>query len=215
LALRSGLIFANLPPITKSQGWDSDNDAVRAEALVSEIASKGQLRLSLLRWAMVTVPAVMFLGLVSGLGARGGANDRWYDALAKSAQTPPDVTFALVWPLLYLLLGLSLAIILNARSAQGRGIALAFFAAQFVCNLVWSPLFFGAHQVTLAFYLAVAIFLLAVVTAVLFGRVRPLAAWLLVPYLCWLGFASGLAYDVHRLNPDAESLVPAAAHSQI
>ncbi len=53
------------------------------------------------------------------------------------------------------------------------------------------------------------------VAAVLMGRVRPLAAWLMVPYLCWLGFASGLAYEMDRLNPDGEGLVPSALQSQI
>jgi translocator protein len=184
-------------------------------ALVSEIASKGQLRLSLLRWTMVSVPAIMVLGLLSGLGSGSGANDRWYLALSKPAMTPDGTTFAFVWPVLYLLLGVALAVVLNARGAKGRSIAIGMFLFQFACNCAWSPLFFGAHQVGLAFYLAGVIFVAALVTTVLFGRIRALAAWLMVPYLCWLGFACGLAYELDRLNPGAEGLVPSAAHSKI
>jgi tryptophan-rich sensory protein len=182
---------------------------------VSEIASKGQLRLSLLRWAMVTIPSVMFLGLLSGVGSNMGAADRWYAALEKPEMTPNGMTFALVWPLLYLMLGLALANVLNARGAPGRGLAITVFLFQFVANLCWMPLFFGAHDIGLAFYLAVAILLLATVTTLLFGRIRAVAAWLMVPYLCWLGFACGLAYELDRLNPGAEKLVPSAAHSEI
>lgn len=182
---------------------------------MSEIASKGQLRLSFLRWAMVTVPSVEFLGLVSGLMSGSGAGNHWYNTLVRAPLTPPGWVFALVWPLLYLLMGLALALILHARGARGRSLAITLFLVQLVCNLAWSPLFFGLHEVTLAFYLSVMIFMLASVTTLLFGRIRTMAAWAMVPYLCWLGFACGLSYDVHRLNPDAESLVPPAAHSQI
>jgi benzodiazapine receptor len=128
---------------------------------------------------------------------------------------PPNWAFGLVWPLLYLLLGLALAIILNARGARGRGLAVTLFLVQFLCNLAWSPLFFAWHQVMLAVFLILIILLLATATTLLFGRIRPLAGWLMLPYLCWLGFAAGLAYDVHRLNPGAETLVPPAAHAQI
>lgn len=182
---------------------------------MNEIASKGQLRLSLLRWAMVCVPAVMFLGLASGLAAGSSAENRWYASLAKSTLNPPGWTFGVVWPLLYLLIGTALAIVFDARGARGRGLAITLFFVQLACNLVWSPLFFGVHEVTLALYLILVMLALATATTVLFGQVRRRAAWLMLPYLCWLGFAAGLNYDVHRLNPDAENLVPAAAHTQI
>lgn len=182
---------------------------------MSGIASKGQLRLSFLRWAMVTVPSIMFLGLASGLLAGSGEENRWYAALEKSSANPPGYAFGIVWPILYLMLGLALASILHARGAKGRGLAIMFFIVQLVCNLLWSPLFFGAHEVTLALYLLIILFVLALVTVLLFGRIRPFAAWMMVPYLCWLGFATGLNYDVHRLNPDAETLAVPAARTQI
>ena len=88
----------------------------------------------------------------------------------------------------------------------------ALFLAQFVCNLAWSPLFFGRHQVTSALYLLVVILLLALATTMTFGRIRKAAAWLMVPYLAWLSFATILNYQIDALNPDAESIyVPAAS----
>jgi tryptophan-rich sensory protein len=182
---------------------------------VNQIASQGQLRLAFLRWALVTIPAIEFLGLASGYLSNSGYGNRWFAVLDKPELTPPGWVFGTVWPLLYLCLALSLAIVIHARGARGRGLAIMLFVVQLLCNLAWSPLFFGAHEATLAFYLLLVILTLATITTILFGRVRALAAWLMLPYLCWLGFASGLAYDIDRMNPDAESLVPPAVRTQI
>lgn len=182
---------------------------------MNEIASQGQLRLAFLRWALVTVPAIEFLGVASAYLSNSGYENRWFASLAKPDLTPPGWVFATVWPTLYLLMGLALAIVIHARGARGRGMAIMLFIVQLVCNLAWSPLFFSAHEATLAFYLLLVIFVLATATTVFFGRVRSLAAWLMLPYLVWLGFASVLAYDIDRMNPDAESLVPPGVRTQI
>lgn len=182
---------------------------------MSEIASRGQLRLSFLRWALFTVPSVEFLGLVSGLMAGSGADNAWYAVLSKPGFTPPGWVFGAVWPVLYLLIGLALAVVLNARGAQGRGQAIMLFAVQLVCNLAWSPLFFAAHELTLATYLAVMILVMAAITAILFSRIRPWAGLLMLPYIGWLAFAAILSYQLQQLNPGAETLVPPAGHTQI
>ena len=182
---------------------------------MNEIASQGQLRLAFLRWALVTVPAIEFLGFCSGYLSNSGYGNRWFAFLDKPAITPPGWVFGTVWPILYLMLGLALAVILHARGARGRGLAITLFLVQLVCNFAWSPLFFGAHEATLAFYLILIILLLAIAATILFGRIRALAAWLMLPYLVWLGFASALAYDIDQKNPDAETLVAPAVHTQI
>jgi tryptophan-rich sensory protein len=164
---------------------------------------------------MVAVPSVAFLGLLSGVISGSGAGNPWYAVLAKPSFTPPGWVFGAVWPALYLLIGLAFAIVLNARRAPGRGIAIMLFLVQFACNLVWSPLFFAAHEVTLAAYLAIVILVLAILTSIYFARIRAFAALLMLPYVGWLCFAAILSYQVHDLNPDAESLVPPAAHTQI
>lgn len=182
---------------------------------MSEIASKGQLRLSFLRWALFVVPSIAFLGLASSLVAPAGRNNAWYAVLVKPDLTPPDWVFGVVWPVLYVLIALALTVVLNARGAAGRGLAITLFLVQLACNLIWSPLFFGAHEAVLAAYLILVILALSVVTTLLFVRIRPVAAVLMLPYLAWLAFATMLAFEVQRLNPDAEKLVPPAAHTQI
>lgn len=180
-----------------------------------ELASRGQLRLAFLRWAIVTVPACVLLGALSGRLYPSGDDNPWYLALAKPEWQPPGWTFGAAWTTLYVLMGLALAIILHARGARGRGLAIGLFVVQFAVNLAWSPLFFGLHLVSFAVIHIAIILALALATTFAFGRIRPLAAWLMVPYLAWLCFAGLLAWEIDRLNPDGETLVPAGATTQI
>lgn len=182
---------------------------------MSEIASKGQLRMSYLRWAVVIVPAVVLLGFLSGGLVPSGDDSAWYVALAKPALTPPGWVFPVAWTTLYVMIGLALAIILDARGARARGRAIALFAAQFVLNLAWTPLFFGAHEVLAGAIVIAAMLVLTILTTFAFAAIRKAAAWLLVPYMVWLGFALMLNIGIHRLNPDAKTLVPPASTTQI
>ena len=182
---------------------------------MNEIASPGQLRLAYLRWALVAVPAIVLLGFLSGKLANSGYGNRWFAALAKPDIMPPAWAFPVAWTILYVLMGLALAIVLHARGAQGRGLAIALFVVQLLLNLVWSPLFFRAHQVGNALALILGLTVLVAVVAWLFSRIRPFAGILLIPYLVWLAFASFLTYEIRQLNPDAETLVAPALNTQI
>jgi benzodiazapine receptor len=164
---------------------------------------------------VVTIPACVFLGSVSGRLSGSGMDNRWFDGLIKPGIMPPGWAFGVAWTILYILMGAALAMILNARGAKGRGLALTLFVAQFVLNLVWSPLFFGAHQITMALYLIFAIFALAAATCYSFSRIRPLAAALLLPYLAWLCFAALLNFQFDQLNPDGETFIPASAATEV
>lgn len=182
---------------------------------MTELASKGQLRMSFVRWALVTVPAVLLLGFLSGMSVAAGSDNAWYQMLAKPALTPPDGVFPVAWTILYVLIGLALAIVLNARGARERGLGIALFVVQLVANLMWTPLFFGWHRVVLAFAVILVMVATALATTLVFGRIRPAAAWLMVPYLVWICFAGALTWGIHRLNPNADSLEPMAVSTQI
>lgn len=181
-----------------------------------EIATKGQLRWAFLRWAMVTVPLIILLGFGSSQFAPSGDKSAWYRELAKPALNPPGWVFPIAWTTLYILMGLALAMILNARGSRYRGLAIGLFAVQMLLNLVWTPVFFGAHLVFAALLIIVAMFVVALVTTIVFGRIRTAAAWLMVPYLAWLCFAGALNFGIMQLNPNAESIiVPKASDAQI
>jgi tryptophan-rich sensory protein len=182
---------------------------------MNELASNGQLRMSFVRVALFTVPLILFLGIVSGALAGSGYDNPWFGSLAKPDAMPPGWVFPLVWTILYILIGLALAMIIAARGAAGRGVAIALFVCQLVLNLAWSPLFFAAHRIGPAFLLILGMLVLAVVTTLAFARVRRRAAWAMIPYLVWLCFAAWLNYQIEALNPGAETLAPARPSTQV
>jgi tryptophan-rich sensory protein len=182
---------------------------------VGEIASRSQIGFSLFRRAVIAIPLVLLLGIVSGRLAGSGYDNLWFAVLRKPAAMPPGAAFGLAWTLLYILQGLAIAIVLNARGNRLRALAIILFVVQLALNLAWSPLFFAMHQVNVGFWLIIGILAAALSTTIVFGQIRAAAAWLMVPYLAWLCFAAALNHDIGRMNPDAERLVPGASSTQI
>lgn len=182
---------------------------------MSEIASTRQLRAALLRWVIVLVPGLVLLGFLSGAASGSVAANPWFAALAKPGLYPPPATFGIVWSLLYMMMGLALAIIITAWGAKGRGLAIGLFAGQFVVNLAWSPLFFGAHRILGALILLGVLDVLVLATVWAFARVRPLAAGLLVPYLAWVLFATLLNWQFWQINPEADGQPAPSAAVQV
>jgi benzodiazapine receptor len=182
---------------------------------MTAIASRGQLRMSLLRYALLTVPAVLLLGTLSGVASNSGYGNGWFDGLAKPSFMPPAWAFPVAWTILYVCLGLALALILHARGARGRGVAIALFLAQLVLNYSWSPVFFGLHQIWPAFAIIVAMTVVSLAATLAFLRIRKAAGLLMLPYLAWLLFAAALNWQIGRLNPDGGRVAPAASSADI
>ncbi|WP_375391372.1 TspO/MBR family protein [uncultured Sphingomonas sp.] len=179
------------------------------------LASRGQLRWSFGRWAAVTVPLVLLIGFASGRLVPAGSDNPWYVALAKPPLTPPDWLFPVAWTIIYVLLGLAAATVLNARGARGRRPAVALFVIEVVALALWQPLFFGAHRIAAALGLIGFILAWGIATTILFGRVRTGAAWLMVPLLVWVSFAGVLAWRIGQLNPAAARVAPGPRTSQM
>jgi translocator protein len=123
----------------------------------------------------------------------------WYSGLLKSPLTPPNITFGIVWPLLYALMAIAAVLVAQSSHPLKRA-ALALFALQLLANLSWSFVFFRLQATHASLLLIGVIFLLVAATLEIFRRVRPLAALLLIPYLAWIAFASYLMFDIVRLN---------------
>lgn len=180
---------------------------------MNQLASPGQLRMAFWRWALFIVPLTVLLGFASVQIAGSADENRWFQALIKPDAQPPGWAFGAAWAILYIMIGFAVSLVLNARNARLRWVGVGFWMAQLALNLFWSIFFFGMHQVTGAFYLIIVIFIVSTITTLIFGRIRALAAWLMVPYLAWLCFASILNKQIDTLNPDAETLIVPAAQS--
>lgn len=172
---------------------------------MTALVSQGQLRATFLRWALVLVPGILLLGVLSAAIANSGPRNAWFAALAKPAIYPPPATFGVVWTALYLMMGLALTVVVTARGARWRRMAVIAFGLQLMLNLAWSPLFFAGHRIGAALLLLTALDAAVLASIVLFARVRPISALLLVPYLAWVLFATLLNWQFMVLNPDPDS----------
>jgi tryptophan-rich sensory protein len=160
-------------------------------------------RRSLLKTALVCVIAIELLGGLSGWLSNSGYGNGWFDTLHKPSFMPPGWTFGVVWPVLYAMLGVALAMVLVEPPSDRRRFALILFMVQMALNFAWSPIFFAAHDITVAKWV---IFIMAAVAAVAAGqflRVKREAGVLMVPYLGWLVFAATLNSTIEVLNPGA------------
>ena len=168
------------------------------------LASRSQVRASFLRWALVLIPAILLAGFLSGQMAGSGPGNPWFDDLTKPAIFPPPALFGIVWSILYIMMGVSLALVIAARGARGRVPAIGAFLLQLAFNLAWTPVFFAAHHITAALVVIAILDALVIITIVLFWRVRGLAGALLLPYLAWVLFATLLTWQFLQANPDAD-----------
>lgn len=155
------------------------------------------------RIALITVPAIIGFGSLSGWLSNSGYGNSWFEALEKPFFMPPGWLFGLVWPILYALLGIALALILQERPTRRRRYALILFFAQLLLNYAWSPIFFGAQAIQLGLVTILVMTALAAMAARQFWRIRTLAGALMLPYLAWLCFAAALNAAIARLNPGA------------
>jgi translocator protein len=159
------------------------------------------------QYALVSVPAIVLLGSLSGWLSNSGYGNDWFDALDKPFFMPPGWAFGVVWPILYALLGIAVALILAEPPSEARQKALILFGVQLALNYAWSPLFFAAHAVKLALLTIVVMAAVAAMTAGQFWRIRRVAGALMLPYLAWLCFAAALNAAIDRLNPGADALL--------
>jgi translocator protein len=155
------------------------------------------------RIAIVAVLVIEILGLLSGWLSNSGYGNGWFDALQKPPFMPPGWLFGLVWPVLYALLGIAVAMIIAEPPSDRRRLGLILFAGQLALNFAWSPLFFALHDIRLAKYVIFLMALLAAGAAGQFLRLRKPAGLLMLPYLAWLIFAATLNSTIEALNPGA------------
>jgi tryptophan-rich sensory protein len=125
----------------------------------------------------------------------------WYASLKKPAFNPPAWLFGPVWTALFLLMGIALFLIWQKGiNFEGVKRALIVFSAQLIFNILWSILFFGLRSPLAAFIAIIILWILILLTIVLFYPIAKTAGLLLLTYLLWVSFASILNFSLWRLN---------------
>lgn len=136
-------------------------------------------------------------GIASGLGTAGEIAS-WYVNINKPSWNPPNWLFGPVWTILYIMMGVAVALVWHAGKNNKKAIIL--FTVQFALNLCWSFIFFGLHQIGIAFIEIIIMWGFIVATIFAFSKINTKAAWLLVPYVSWVTFASILNGIIWFLN---------------
>ena len=125
----------------------------------------------------------------------------WYAQLNKPWFNPPNWLFSPVWTSLYIMMGIALWLVWKSDASQKlKQRAIYLFAAQLVLNFFWSLIFFNLHQIGWAMVEIMAMWGMILLSIVAFANVNKAAAWLLVPYISWVSFATILNYSIWKLN---------------
>ncbi len=164
-----------------------------------------------MRWVSLSAWIIVCL-IVGTLGSRwtAPAIPGWYRRLRKPSFNPPNWIFAPVWTTLYVLMAFAAWRVTMSPATPDRGWALDLFGLQLALNLAWSWIFFGRRALGAALAEVLLLWAAIAATIAVFARVDALAAWLLVPYIAWVSFASLLNAAIWRLNRQTDPAKPLA-----
>jgi len=139
------------------------------------------------------------VGAIAGVFTSAAIQD-WYVTLNRPSFNPPNWIFAPVWTTLYIILGISLFLVWILPPGKGRDRALVAFCVQMILNFGWSFFFFYFKTIGLALAEIFMLWISIVLMIILFYKVKPIAAYVNVPYLLWVSFAAILNAAYFLLN---------------
>lgn len=152
------------------------------------------------------IKLVISIALPLGIGAVAGMFTAseisgWYQTINKPSWQPPNWVFGPVWTVLYVMMGVAFYLVWITDSQPGRKrMAITLWIVQLVFNFFWSFIFFKQHQIDWALAEILLLWFFILLTILAFSRISPVAAWLMVPYISWVSFASLLTYTIYQLN---------------
>ncbi|KAB5489382.1 MULTISPECIES: TspO/MBR family protein [Flagellimonas] len=149
----------------------------------------------------IGVLVCLLIGFLSSIATQSSVND-WYTTLNKPSFTPPNELFAPVWTALYIMMGISAGMVWSKGYHHiWVKTALYHFVFQLLFNALWSIVFFGLKNPLLGLVVILILLTLIILTIKWFRIISRPAAYLLVPYMLWVGFAAVLNYRIWALNP--------------
>ena len=150
---------------------------------------------------IIAVLIPLAVGSLAGYFTASSVNG-WYTTLVKPSFNPPNWLFAPVWTSLYIMMGIALFLVWNSGAAEDvKSTAVTLYIVQLALNFLWSFVFFYAQQPGWALVNIILMWIFIFLTILWFGKISSLSAWLLVPYICWVSFATVLNFAIWKLNP--------------
>lgn len=141
------------------------------------------------------------VGGLSAFLSRNGM-DYYNEAVNKPFLSPPMWLFPVVWSILYILMGISSAVIFLKREENPvqAAAALRIYGLQLVINFFWSIIFFNLRNYLCAFIWLLLLLFVIIIMILQFKKISSAAAYLQIPYLIWVSFAGYLTWMVFLLN---------------
>lgn len=151
---------------------------------------------------VINVAIAILACLGVGLTARWFQSEAlliWYPTLIKSELSPPNIVFPIVWGIVYLCMGASIGLIYGDR-AVNKSRQLTLFLVQLGLNFLWSFTFFYLRNPFLGLVNIVLLDVVVIWYAVSVYPIRRISSWLMVPYICWIIFATYLNAFIYMFN---------------
>ncbi len=157
---------------------------------------------SSLKRIVTNVILVLIPGIIGFLSSRlAGNSEIVYNSFAKPPLSPPPIVFPIVWGILYLLMGISLAIVYRKSKSKEEFLdAAVYFFAQLFLNFLWPIVFFRYKALFYSVLIEIVLWVFTAITVAKFYRINHKAGILLIPYWLWLTFALYLNVGVWLLN---------------
>lgn len=124
----------------------------------------------------------------------------WYASLNRPSFNPPSYLFGPVWTTLYILMGISCYIIWTNANGKKLKNALLIYGIQLILNFAWSFIFFYFQNIGLALAEILVLWVFIILMLIYFYKIKPLAAFINIPYLLWVSFATALNTSYYLLN---------------
>ena len=153
----------------------------------------------MINWKSLTANLAISLGtgIFSALITRNSMDT--YKNLNLPKLAPPSILFPIVWTILFILMGISAYIIYESNSDQKQS-ALTIYGIQLLVNFIWPILFFNLELYLFSFIWIILLWLLIILMINLFKKISSIAAYLQIPYLLWVTFASYLNFMIYYNN---------------
>ncbi|MFT5021602.1 MAG: benzodiazapine receptor [Flavobacteriaceae bacterium] len=151
-------------------------------------------------YVSIAVFVCLLVGFLSSFATQSSVNS-WYLTLNKPSFNPPNWVFAPVWTVLYILMGIAAGLVW-AKGYYHLWVktALYHFVFQLLLNALWSIVFFGLKNPFIALLIITGLNVLLLFTFKSFKVADTKAAYLLLPYMVWVGFATVLNFAIWYLN---------------
>ena len=125
-----------------------------------------------------------------------------YQRINTPPLSPPSILFPIVWTILYILMGVSAAMVGKSESTPSfaKEKAIANYAVSLAVNFSWSIIFFNFEAFAVSFIVLLALLYFVIMTIILYKKLSPTAAYLQIPYALWVAFAGYLNFGIVLLN---------------